>query len=53
MLPEEFQQRMGAQLGAEYEVFQKALEGERHRALRVNPLKGEGTRPRPGSAFCP
>ncbi len=42
MLPEEFQQRMGAQLGAEYEVFQKALEGERHRALRVNPLKGGG-----------
>ena len=40
MLPEAFQQRMQAQLGAEYETFIKSLEGERHRALRVNPLKG-------------
>ncbi|MBD5529628.1 MAG: RNA methyltransferase [Lachnospiraceae bacterium] len=40
MLPEEFLQRMQSQLGTEYEAFRGALEGERHRALRVNPLKG-------------
>lgn len=40
MLPKIFQQRMQSQLGAEYEIFLKSLEGERHRALRVNPLKG-------------
>ncbi|MDE7223394.1 MAG: RsmF rRNA methyltransferase first C-terminal domain-containing protein [Acetatifactor sp.] len=40
MLPEVFQQRMQAQLGAEYTNFIKSLEGERHRALRLNPLKG-------------
>lgn len=40
MLPKIFQQRMQSQLGEEYETFIKSLEGERHRALRVNPLKG-------------
>ncbi|MDE5748760.1 MAG: RsmB/NOP family class I SAM-dependent RNA methyltransferase, partial [Acetatifactor sp.] len=40
MLPEEFLQRMQSQLGTEYEAFRGALEGERYRALRVNPLKG-------------
>lgn len=39
MLPEEFLQRMQSQLGTEYETFRGALEGERYRALRVNPLK--------------
>ena len=42
MLPEEFQSRMRLQLRDEYEEFLKGLEGERHRALRVNPLKGGG-----------
>ncbi len=42
MLPEEFQSRMRLQLGDEYGEFLKGLEGERHRALRVNPLKGGG-----------
>lgn len=40
MLPEAFQKRMQSQLGTEYEAFARSLEGERHRALRVNPLKG-------------
>lgn len=40
MLPEAFQERMRLQLGTEYEAFLAGLEGERHRALRVNPLKG-------------
>ena len=40
MLPKLFQQRMQSQLGAEYEAFIQSFEGERHRALRVNPLKG-------------
>lgn len=40
MLPEAFQKRMQSQLEAEYEVFVRSLAGERHRALRVNPLKG-------------
>ena len=39
MLPEEFLKRMQSQLGTEYEAFRGALEGERHRALRVKPLK--------------
>lgn len=43
MLPEEFQKRMKLQLGDEYEEFLKGLAGERHRALRVNPLKGGGS----------
>ncbi len=40
MLPEAFQKRMQLQMGTEYEAFLAGLEGERHRALRVNPLKG-------------
>ena len=40
MLPDKFEQRMQLQLGAEYGAFREALEGTRHRALRVNPLKG-------------
>lgn len=40
MLPEAYKQRMQAQLGAEYADYIKSLEGERHRALRLNPLKG-------------
>lgn len=40
MLPEAFLKRMQSQLGTEYEAFTGSLEGERHRALRVNPLKG-------------
>lgn len=40
MLPEAFQKRMQSQLGTEYDTFAESLEGERHRALRVNPLKG-------------
>ncbi|MDE6517112.1 MAG: hypothetical protein K2L18_04590, partial [Acetatifactor sp.] len=40
MLPEAFQKRMQSQLGTEYEAFARSLEGEHHRALRVNPLKG-------------
>lgn len=43
MLPEDFLQRMQSQLGTEYADFIKSLEGERHRALRVNPLKGSGS----------
>lgn len=43
MLPEDFLQRMQSQLGTEYADFIKSLEGERHRALRVNPLKGGGS----------
>lgn len=43
MLPEDFLQRMQSQLGEEYGDFVKSLEGERHRALRVNPLKGGGS----------
>ncbi len=43
MLPEAFLQRMQSQLGTEYADFVKGLEGERHRALRVNPLKGGGS----------
>ncbi len=40
MLPEAFRKRMQLQLGTEYEAFAESLEGERYRALRVNPLKG-------------
>ncbi len=40
MLPEAFQERMRLQLETEYETFLSGLEGERYRALRVNPLKG-------------
>ena len=40
MLPEAFQKRMRSQLGTEYEAFAESMKGERHRALRVNPLKG-------------
>lgn len=40
MLPEAFRKRMQLQLGTEYEAFARNLEGERYRALRVNPLKG-------------
>lgn len=40
MLPEEFERRMQARLGAEYGAFREAFQGARHRALRVNPLKG-------------
>lgn len=43
MLPEAFLQRMQSQLGTEYADFVKSLEGERHRALRVNPLKNGGS----------
>lgn len=43
MLPEAFLQRMQSQLGTEYVDFVKSLEGERHRALRVNPLKNGGS----------
>ncbi len=54
MLPEEFQSRMRLQLRDEYEEFLKGLEGERHRALRVNPLKGGGgVRRKPGIVFWP
>lgn len=50
MLPEAFQQRMQSQLGTEYDAFLRALGGERHRALRVNPLKG-GALPRARERF--
>ncbi len=40
MLPVIFEQRMQSQLGAEYGAFREAFQGARHRALRVNPLKG-------------
>lgn len=43
MLPEAFLQRVQSQLGTEYADFVRSLEGERHRALRVNPLKGGGS----------
>lgn len=43
MLPEAFQRRIQSQLGTEYADFIESLEGERHRALRVNPLKGGGS----------
>lgn len=39
MLPEAFSDRMRRTLGDEYEGFLKALEGERHQALRLNVLK--------------
>lgn len=41
MLPQEFLQRMQAQLGAEYPAFLQSLERPRAVALRFNPLKGE------------
>lgn len=44
MLPERFERRMQALLGEEYGTLREALEGTRHRALRVNPLKGGGPR---------
>lgn len=53
MLPEEFQSRMRLQLRDEYEEFLKGLEGERHRALRVNPLKGGGSAGSQGSFSGP
>lgn len=40
MLPEAFQKRMQLQLGSEYEAFIEGLDGQRYKALRVNPLKG-------------
>ncbi len=40
MLPEAFQERMQLLLGTEYDAFLAGMEGERYRALRVNPLKG-------------
>ena len=40
MLPEEFLQRMKAQLGAEFGDFLQSLERPRAVALRFNPLKG-------------
>ncbi|MDE6673233.1 MAG: RsmB/NOP family class I SAM-dependent RNA methyltransferase, partial [Acetatifactor sp.] len=43
MLPEAFLKRMQFQLGTEYTDFVESLEGERHRALRVNPLKSGGS----------
>lgn len=39
MLPEQFLIRMKEMLGAEYEEFLAALEGERYQALRLNALK--------------
>lgn len=42
MLPQEFMQRMQKMLGDEYEKFAQSLDGERHQALRVNPLKISG-----------
>lgn len=41
MLPQEFLQRIKAQLGAEYPAFLESLERPRAVALRFNPLKGE------------
>ena len=42
-LPAAFTDRMKAQLGDEYDAFEKALlEGKRYRGLRVNPLKING-----------
>ena len=41
MLPELFLQRMGTQLGEEYEAFLQSLQRPRAVALRMNPLKGE------------
>ena len=41
MLPQEFLQRMQAQLGAEYPAFLQSLERPRAVALRFNPLKGK------------
>lgn len=38
-LPDEFEKRMRDMLGAEYHDFVQSLEGERFRALRMNPLK--------------
>ena len=40
MLPQEFLDRMKAQLGAEYPAFLTSLERPRAVALRFNPLKG-------------
>ena len=48
MLPEAFLNRMRQMLGSEYEEFLAALEGERHQALRLNPLK----RGKIGRASC-
>ncbi len=42
MLPERFKERMKEMLGAEYEAFLAALEGDRYQALRLNPLKRRG-----------
>lgn len=39
MLPEAFLDRMRRTLGDEYKEFLKALEGEKHQALRLNALK--------------
>lgn len=39
MLPEAFLNRMRQMLGSEYEEFLAAFQGERHQALRLNPLK--------------
>ncbi|MCR4618229.1 MAG: RsmF rRNA methyltransferase first C-terminal domain-containing protein [Lachnospiraceae bacterium] len=38
-LPIDFENRMRALLGDEYEAFESALSGERYRGLRINPLK--------------
>lgn len=39
MLPEEFLERMKGMLGEEYPAFLHSLEGENHRALRINTRK--------------
>ena len=40
MLPQEFLDRMNAQLGEEYSQYLQSLERPRAVALRFNPLKG-------------
>lgn len=42
MLPEKFLEGMQGMLGEEYNVFLQGFEGERHLALRINPLKQSG-----------
>lgn len=39
MIPKAFLDRMQAMLGAEYDEFEKAMDGPQYRALRVNTLK--------------
>ena len=45
MLPQEFLDRMQAQLGEEYPSFLESLERPRAVALRFNPMKGQPALP--------